>query len=105
MYQNPYQVLGVSENATDNEIKSAYRKLSRKYHPDSNLNAANKSELQEKYVDVQHAYEDIISIRQNGYPKHSSYGRGASSYQENYGGFSYNNPFGNYSRREAGEIP
>ncbi len=35
---DPYSVLGVGRNATDEEIKKAYRKLSRQYHPDANIN-------------------------------------------------------------------
>ena len=35
---NPYQILGISSDATDDEVKKAYRTLSKKYHPDANIN-------------------------------------------------------------------
>ena len=41
---DPYQILGVSRNATDDEIKKAYRSLSLKYHPDANLDDPKEAE-------------------------------------------------------------
>lgn len=52
-YKDYYEILGVSKNATEQEIKSAFRKLARKYHPDVNK-AANASE---KFKDINEAYE------------------------------------------------
>ncbi len=49
-----YEVLGVSRNATDKEIKQAYRRLVRQYHPDLN---PNKKEAEERFKEIQEAYE------------------------------------------------
>ena len=83
MYTDPYEVLGVDRNASEDEIKKAYRKLSRKYHPDANIGNPHADLAEEKFKDVQAAYEQIIDERsgktggnygsQGGY---SGYGQG-----------------------------
>ena len=61
---DPYKVLGVSYNASEDEIKKAYRSLSRKYHPDANVGNPNQKEYEEKFKEVQQAYNMIMDQRQ-----------------------------------------
>lgn len=56
MITNPYEVLGVSEDASPEEIKKAYRKLAKKYHPDLNPNDPNCEEMMEE---INQAYDMI----------------------------------------------
>ena len=79
---DPYSVLGVPRNASDDEIKKAYRKLSRKYHPDANINNPNKDQAEEKFKEVQQAYEQIMKEREYGSSSQNGYGG-----YGNYGGF------------------
>ena len=57
---DPYSVLGVSRDASDDEIKKAYRNLSRKYHPYANINNPNKDQAEAKFKEVQQAYQQIM---------------------------------------------
>ena len=63
---DPYSILGVSRDASDEEIKKAYRKLSRKYHPDANINNPNKDQAEEKFKEIQQAYDQIMKEREYG---------------------------------------
>lgn len=60
---NPYDVLGVRPDASEDEIKKAYKALSRKYHPDANINNPNKEQAEEKFKQVQQAYSQIMDAR------------------------------------------
>ena len=63
---NPYKVLGVSPNATDDEIKQAYRELARKYHPDKYRDSDLSDLAEEKMKEINAAYEEIQQLRRQG---------------------------------------
>lgn len=102
---DPYKVLGISRDATDDEVKQAYRKLSRKYHPDANINNPNKDKAEEMFKLVGQAYNQIMDERKNGYGSsgyggYGSYGNGSGSYGNGgsaYGGSGNGNYGGGYS--------
>ena len=54
-----YEVLGINKNATDEELKKAYRKRSRQYHPDANVNSPRPAIAEEKFKEVSEAYETL----------------------------------------------
>ena len=55
MIANPYEVLGISPNASNDEVKRAYREQSRKYHPDSYVDNPLSELAEEKFKEVQEA--------------------------------------------------
>lgn len=80
MNKDPYSVLGISRDATDDEIKSAYRELAKKYHPDNYAGSPLADLAQEKMKEINEAYDEITKSRKNqsGSGSYSSYG--GSSY-------------------------
>lgn len=89
---DPYQVLGVPRNASDDEIKKAYRKLSRKYHPDANINNPNKEQAEARFKEVQQAYQQIMKEKEYGYQS-DSYGSSGPYRNSSYGD---GDPFGGF---------
>ena len=65
MIEDPYKVLGVSPDASDEEIKKAYRKLAMKYHPDKVANAGEsiRQQANDKFRSINEAYEHIKTLR------------------------------------------
>ncbi|MDY3920428.1 MAG: J domain-containing protein [Candidatus Limivivens sp.] len=103
MIPDPYKVLGIRPDASDEEVKKAYRTLSRKYHPDANVGAPNIKEIEEKFKEIQAAYHQIMDAREHGGTGYgSAQGQGSSygGYGGSYGGFGGFGGFGNAGNRQ-----
>lgn len=84
--RDPYQVLGVSQTASDAEIKKAYRDLARKYHPDNYHDNPLADLAQEKMKEINEAYDTITRMRSGG----GNAGAGSAGGGRSYGGYSQN---------------
>lgn len=108
--KNPYEVLGVDRNSTQKEIKSAYRKLAKKYHPDLN---GGSEEASEKLKEINEAFS-IIGDEENR-AKYDRYGEQAFDPNSGFGGFSsgmgdlfsdiFSSFFGGQSQRRNPNVP
>lgn len=94
MIDDPYKILGVSRDASDEEIKQAYRRLAKKYHPDRN---PGNTEAAKKMQQVNAAYEAI----KNPEKASAGSGRGYEGYGS-YGGYGYD-PFGGRQQQSQGD--
>lgn len=80
---DPYEVLGVSKDASDEQIKEAYRNLARKYHPDNYADNPLSDLAGEKMKEINDAYDAIMNERRGKSSSGSSYNQnGASAFPE-----------------------
>lgn len=81
--KDPYEVLGLQRSASKEEVKSAYRKLAKKYHPDMNENNPLKDLAEEKFKEIQWAYDEIMNG--NASNSYQGYNGSGSSYDSGSG--------------------
>ena len=86
---DPYKILGISPNATDEEVKDAYRELAKKYHPDNYSGSPLADLANEKMKEVNEAYDAVMQERKNRKTT-GSYG----SYQYGGGSYAYSGGYG-----------
>lgn len=94
MAKDHYKTLGVSKEATDTEIKTAYKKLAKKYHPDINKEPGAEN----KFKEINEAYESISTAEKR---QQSNYGSGFGS---SYGGFGSNSGFSGFQSDNLGDF-
>lgn len=92
---DPYQILGVDRDASDEEIKRAYRRLAKQYHPDAN---PGDEQAARKMQEINDAYDRIKNPEKNR--SQSSGSQGYDPYGQSYGGYGYD-PFGGYYQQRS----
>lgn len=86
---DPYKILGVSPSATDDEIKTAYRELAKKYHPDNYSGSPIADLAGEKMKEINEAYDTVVSQRKQqkngGYTAYTAQSDGSNYTNPSYG--------------------
>ncbi len=101
-YKDYYEILGVTRSSTDKEIKTAFRKLARKYHPDANR---NNKDAEEKFKEINEAYEVLgDSDKRKKYDTLGNNFRGGSDFTPP-PGFDFNFDFNNKGFSKTQEAP
>ena len=93
--KDPYTILGVSRDASDEDIKKAYRALARKYHPDNYADSDLADVAEEKMKEINEAYDAIVKMRSSG-----STGASGTYFSGNYAEIRYRINEGRYSDAE-----
>ncbi|MCX7923939.1 MAG: DnaJ domain-containing protein [Clostridia bacterium] len=88
--RNPYEVLGIKEGASEDEIKKAYRELVKKYHPDQYMDNPLSSLAEDKLREINQAYDYLM--------KNTNVSRGSKQWGGNQGGASSHDAGGLYSQ-------
>ena len=104
---DPYKILGVSRDASDDEIKRVYRELVKKYHPDNYQDSPLADLAQQKMAEINNAYDEIVKQRkakaQGGSYGETPYGYG--SYNQSYNqGYNQGYNYGSYQSYGSGKF-
>lgn len=106
-YKDYYKILGVNKNASDAEIKKAFKSMARKYHPDMHPES-EKAKMTEKFKDINEAYT-VLSDKQKrtiydqvGEQGYQDYARGGGTSSRARGGASGANPYQQYQQYSYG---
>lgn len=83
--KDPYKILGVSPTASDAEIKSAYKELVKKYHPDQYQDNPLADVAEEKMSEINAAYDQIMTSRRGGGSSYNSAESGYDGYASSQG--------------------
>ncbi len=101
---DPYKVLNIGYDASEEEIKRAYRQLSRKYHPDANVGNPRQAEFEERFKEVQQAYNMVMDQKQGKiFNDAGTYGS-QQPYGEGYTGSYYRGDFTQFWEEFFGSV-